>query len=1559
MPNTTKHTEWLSLLETSGPFLSVTTLERVFPQGLEAVTAHHRRQLREAYDEWSEAVECNDPQLPELHRAWIDLVLTMLLEYDADSLYTPATWQGTLPSITAPQQHLTFTPDLIIAAPQSREPRLFIKIAPPGTPLASANLNDSWPAPLHERLTLLCRTHDIRLGLITNGAEWQLVNAPTGSTSSTISWHARLWFLEPLTLKAFQSLLGVRRCFGPAGSTLEAMLEESLEHQEEVTDTLGEQVKRAVEVLVQSLDKADNDRGRELLREVKPTDLYEAGLTIMMRLVFILCAEERGLLLAGDPIYDHYYSLSTLRGQLAAEADRHGAELLDRRHDAWARLLALFRALYGGIAHETLRMPALGGSLFDPDRFPFLEGRPANTSWHDTPATPLPIDNRTVLLLLNALQLLEQPGGALLLSYRALDVEQIGHVYEGLLEHTVTRLSEVTLGLQGTRQARSPHLALTQLERARASGTDALIELVANASQRSLAAIRRALEQPVDETLLSQVIGLCGGDTDLVTRLTPFVNLLRSDAWGHPIIYHANSFMVTLGDDRRDTGTHYTPKSFTEKIVATTLEPLVYHGPAEGPPRDQWQLKTPAALLDLKICDPAMGSGAFLVQACRYLGERLVESWLRAEAAGARISVDGDVLSQLGDAEPLPDTLDDRLTTARRLISERCLYGVDINPLAVELAKLSLWLVTLAKGRPFGFLDHNLRSGDSLLGLTHLQQLIQLSMDVAPGSQTQLQLFGQTVAAAVEKAIALRLELRHITIRDIHDVAAQAAKETASRHTLQLVKTVADAFVGQVFALADSKRDLNEALAELTSYLNDAIAGDTAALNQLRNLAISHLSADLPLGEAARRPFHWALEFPEIFSATTQTDTTTPPANTLGFDAFIGNPPFLGGKRISSVYGTLYNSHLSEIHAGANRNTDLVAHFFRRAFNLLRDSGTMGFIAVNTIAEGDTRQGGLEWLAHNGASIYAAWPNEPWPGKAAVVTSRVHIRKGKWQGQCTLSSKPAPHISPFLSDREEWSPQQLKANANIAFQGSIVLGMGFVLTDEQAAVMLAEDERNREVIFPYLNGDDLNSHPEQKPSRWVINFWDWSEERAATYTAPYEWIKKHVYPERLEKSKSKSYRTIMSMWWQHWNVRPGLYKAIGRGNHFIGQEQQADISSIPESIKFPSHVFGLSRVSKYLAIAPLPPDIIWSDSMVVFCSDTMTSFSFLSSLIHEAWSRSYSSHLETRMRYTPTDVFETFPFPEATKDCEKVGSTFHNLRSQIMQADTIGLTKLYNRFHDPADNDPRLLELRELQCQLDHAVAAAYGWDDLPLDHDFHAVPYLPANDRIRYTISEPARIEVLHRLSLLNRQRYQEEVAQGLHGKQKASRKTAVKQPKKAGAAAGLNAEQQHDLFDELNAVKKRIKFASRNTYCGLLLREIIKQSHDRQAHIDEIISAWAILSEPTAIVNALKGRHDAKEWYSNYPDKITAADSLMGTLKNMIDRSEIRVTKNLTVELRDEINVPATITQDVKLALAAINTLHKHEPTEAIERRRSTFAMLEFIKTAKQGRYEYATTA
>lgn len=1325
MPRLSKHSEWLCFIDKTEPFLSVSILDKVFPQGLEAVETPRRQKFRAAYEEWREAVDQEDRLLSDLHREWVRLVLTELLEYDHESLIQAGDWPDEIPSVSSQEHAGTFTPDWIVRAPADEKPRLFIAILPPDTDLESVQRGDGWPVSLQERMTLLCRAHGVRVGLLTDGERWMLVNAPVGSTSSQASWYARLWFQESITLKAFQSLLGVRRCFGPTEDTLESLLDESLKHHEEITDTLGEQVRRAVEVLVQCLDKADEDRNRELLRDVKPAELYEAGLTVMMRLVFVLCAEERGLLLLGDSVYDRCYAVSTLRGQLSEEADRHGPEVLDRRHDAWARLLAVFRAVYGGIEHESLRMPALGGSLFDPDRFPFLEGRATGTRWRDTSAAPLPIDNRTVLLLLNSLQILEQSGGALLLSYRALDVEQIGHVYEGLLEHTVARVPCVTLGLQGSQKAKNPNVGLAELESALLSDEAALVKLFLDITGRSESAIRNSLSKPAADAVFGRVLGVCGGDTALAERIRPFTNLIRTDAWDDPIVYRDNSFMVTLGADRRETGTHYTPKSLTESIVTTTLEPVVYVGPADGKPRKEWTLKSSRQILDLKVCDPAMGSGAFLVQVCRYLGEKLVEAWLNEEAAGKAITVDGEALDQLGAKEPLPSQLDERLTIARRLVAERCLYGVDINPLAVELAKLSIWLVTLAKGRPFGFLDHNLRSGDSLLGIHRLEQLIRLRMNTESGQQYQFRMFGQNVEAVVNEAIEIRKRLRSTPLRDIKDVEAMARLDREARRKLESVELIADAMIGEALRCGGNARALDTALDALAIMAGDFLSGNDKMGEQIARQARDGLILNIRGTKIKRKPFHWAVDFPEIF------------AQRNGFDAIVGNPPYMGGQKISGHFGDSYRSYLIEhIASGRRGSADLCAYFVLRAWNLIGGASYIGVVATSSMAEGDTRAIALDHLlSKESATIFSAIQRQNWPGTASVTVTPLWITSNEWNGLFSLNNKHVSGINSLLTDNADSfeAPKKLKSNSGIAFIGSQIQGTGFILSNEQAEKLKTKNPKNKDVIFPYLRGEDFNKSPSLSPDCFVINFFDWPLKMeslhnlyfAENYPDCVSIVEEKVKPKRESKRGRNSIANRRAdKWWQYGAPAPTLYKTI----------------SGMKRVMF--HPF----TSKYIAFGFVDANIVFAAPHIVFARDSYDFFALLQSNIHEAWVRHFTSYSLSLARYTPSDCFETFPMPDSINNLSSIGYEYYIFRKSIMETNNEGLTSTYNRFNDLNENDALICKLRSLHVKMDEEVINAYGYDDVILDHGFHET-----RDGLRYTISPQVRLAIVRNLLMRN----------------------------------------------------------------------------------------------------------------------------------------------------------------------------------------------------------------
>ena len=1112
----------------------------------------------------------------------------------------------------------------------------------------------------------LCRARNVRLGLVINGERWMLVDAPVGGVTSFASWYARLWGQEPVTLQALVNLLGIRRFFVDDSERLTALLDESLKLQDEVTDALGEQVRRAVEVLVQALDRADVDRNRELLAGVEPPQLYEAALTVMMRIVFLLSAEERGLLLLDDESYQAFYAVSTLRMQLRAESE----EILERRQDAWSRLLAIFRAVYGGIEHEALKLPALGGSLFDPDRFPFLEGRAKGTSWKEHPAAPLPTDNRTVLLLLEAVQLFE----GRTLSYRALDIEQIGYVYEGLLERTVLRACEVTLDLNATKNAKAPWVTLDELESAAAEGETALQSLLRSRTGSSATRVKNDLAKKIDDAAADRLLIACHSDQSLRDRLSPYLHFLRVDRWGYPLIYPVGTFMVIAGADRRETGTHYTPKSLTETIVKQTMEPLVYVGPAEGKPRQDWILRRPSELLNLKICDPAMGSGAFLVQACRWLSERLVEAWEEAATEGRAITAEGEVVDDIGRLEPLRSHPEDRMLTARRLIAERCLYGVDMNPLAVELAKLSIWLITLAKGRPFGFLDHNLRCGDSLLGIHDIDQLLYL--DMTPGKGSSKKLFAAETDSAVERALELRAELRSRPIRDIRDVEFMTSLDDRARQELKTPQLIADAFLGEALTAGAVPNTI-----ALSIEAGKAIDNPEEHTATIYRRAQSGLRTALPAGRPPRRPFHWPLEFPEVFRR-----------ESAGFDAVVGNPPFITGKRISTHLTDAYQRYLKRNFESSKGAADLCVYFLRRGFQLIHEDAQVGMIATKSIAEGDSRLVGTEYLQGRGATIYWAIHEFSWPGKANVTVSMLALRKGIWTSKSLLNGNIVTEITSRLTTDIISTAHKLSRNKGLCSDGIKIQGDGFIISDQERLDLLAHDQRNSEVIRPYITGIDITQGIGSQPSAWIVQFGRMGAHAAATYEKAFALLEERVKPYR----ESLTGQIHEKDFWKFWDKREKFF----------------------QSVKSSRKILACPSTAKYLIMIFLDLSWIPSHSIKLFAFDDFSSFSIMQSSIHEVWARFQSGKLEQRLAYNLTKSFGAFPWPKTMpKHC--FAEEILKLRTQICLNEKLCLTDLYNTLHDSKCKEVAFREIRNLIEENDNAVLSAYGWSDLALDHDF------------------------------------------------------------------------------------------------------------------------------------------------------------------------------------------------------------------------------------------------
>lgn len=401
--------------------------------------------------------------------------------------------------------------------------------------------------------------------------------------------------------------------------------------------------------------------------DVDAHDVYRGAVSVMMRVVFLLFAEERGLLPTDNELYARAYSAGRLGAELEQRA-LEGSEVdLEHSCAAWHRLLALFGAVHAGVDHPRLHMPAHDGGLFDPEAY----------RWR-----PLSLDDRTVLHVLRTVQYVQVGKGRnaerRTLSFRSLDVEQIGYLYEGLLSFEGFRADEVTVGLIG--KEGHEEVALSSLEQAAVSVVDVPALAAALADQYkgwgigSATALGRKLAPLAGtdrEEARKKLLVATGGDYPLAERLLPFHGLLRTDL---PVVILPGALYVTESALRGNTGTHYTPRELAEEMVLHALEPLVFApGPLQTADRAQWAPVSSEQILALKVADIAMGSAAFLVAAARYLGARLLDAWVRegdprvADYAAA-------------SAERGPDADDDPvMIEARRQVIEHCLYGVDIN----------------------------------------------------------------------------------------------------------------------------------------------------------------------------------------------------------------------------------------------------------------------------------------------------------------------------------------------------------------------------------------------------------------------------------------------------------------------------------------------------------------------------------------------------------------------------------------------------------------------------------------------------------------------------------------------------------------------------------------------------------------------------------------------------------------------------------------------------------------------------------------------------------------
>ena len=991
------HRNWLQLVTTDGPFLAVPPLKRVWPQGMTSIRQRpngsalmtelrdHKTAFEQTWDEWFRSLAKDDPQLREscLNRyriqrdEWVEFVLRDMLDWN--QTYVPlaaSSTDATIYRVMPPNETVRVEPTGMMRL-ADRVGALILTVDPVEGDLTDTP-SDGWSANALDRMENMLRTEDstCSIGVVTDGRWWAIVSAPKNGSAAWGQFDSQMWVDTPAVRDAFATLLDIRRLLtGVEENRLPALFAESVTAAEEVTDALGSQVRQAVELVIAAFSEASARAREDGQPDPLPEngeEIYEATVMMMMRVVFLLFAQERGLL-PQSQLFENGYGLAGMLDQLDARARAEGEESMDGTSMVWHRLLATSQALYYGASFEDMRLPAYGGSVFDPERHPFL------TACNERDELALSVPDRVMYHVLRAVQIAKVNGEARHISFRDIDVEQIGYIYEGLLGYTCHRSVSIVLGLNG-KAGMEPEMPLATLEQlaepleasdARGSKRAATIAAwVKNNATASKAPTTNAMakmiagDEPEDgERALLAITH----DTALQDRLRPWLALIRRDLRGKPVVFLEGDLYVTETPSRKNAGAHYTPKTLAEDVVRYALEPLVYKpGPYQTNDRDQWKPISSDDLLELHVADIACGSGAFLVAAGRYLADRLVEAWHREGT--------------------MPDGSSEQVhNRAMRQVVAKCLYGADINEMAVEMCKLSLWLVSLDPHLPFSFVDNKIFHGNSLLGVTSLAQIKTMRIDAKQRDQGQLFAVNELdqtaedvdVDGILRKVRRLRDQLSDEINNDDPQRSANAKRRQmrAITDSLAQVRLIADGVIAAGLQVGGKPgKQLDEAYDNLAVAAGRAIpAHGEADDTMLRSIIRRGFTPSVPTDYEQWQCLHWPLEIPEVMENG-------------GFDAIIGNPPFLGSQKLRGAMGNNMRDWLIYVIAnGTTGIADLCAYFYLRAFNLLRKNGTFGLLATNTIAQGDTREVSLDQMAERGFTITRAIQSKSWTVSSANV----------------------------------------------------------------------------------------------------------------------------------------------------------------------------------------------------------------------------------------------------------------------------------------------------------------------------------------------------------------------------------------------------------------------------------------------------------------------------------------------------------------------------------------------------------------------------------------------
>ncbi|MCF7805826.1 MAG: Eco57I restriction-modification methylase domain-containing protein [Candidatus Marinimicrobia bacterium] len=715
----------------------------------------------------------------------------------------------------------------------------------------------------------------VEWGILTNGAVWRLYSTRARSRVDTYFEVNLQTILEEEDREAFKFFYHFFRAASfvespETGDTfIERVFTGSIQYGSELQNRLKELIFDEIFLhLAEGFIEFQQKNGtKDINSPENLDDIYEGTLRLLYRLLFILYAEARDLLPVQERGYQKYSMMHLKRR--AWKAVREGETLSRVGHDYWNDLQSLFRII--DLGDSDLNVPRYNGGLF-------RQNHPQNAFFIDHS-----VPDKYLVPALHLLTMDEDPetGEKRFIDYKTLDVEQLGSIYEGLLEF---------------------HLRIAD-------------EPLAVTKEKG-----REVYKPVDEV-------------DKPLR----------------IIEQGEPYLENDKGERKATGSYYTPEYIVQYIVENTVGPVLEDRAAKfaelmeeikekssgnrKQPVKQLEQEAINTFLGIKICDPAMGSGHFLVRTTDYLAEHIIvelDKYPDNPVIRRLESIRQDIIETLEEQDI---SIDERVlkdtNLLKRMVMKRCIYGVDLNPMATELAKLSLWLDSFTVGAPLSFLDHHLKVGNSLIGTT----VHEVEEALEPEEGVTEDLFGSPFRGLLQAANLMR-DVSALTDATFSEVEQSISKYDAFEQAIQPYKTILDLWVSRHFG--------NDGVKQVMEVHGQDVL-DALKQGSRENLHTSE-NESLQLTEALSGEhhfFHWELEFPEVFINLERSDWKENP----GFDAVVGNPPYSFGRDWGQ---TGIKNYFNAVYKCSKYQIDLYQLFTEQGIRINKSGGYFSHIVPDT-----------------------------------------------------------------------------------------------------------------------------------------------------------------------------------------------------------------------------------------------------------------------------------------------------------------------------------------------------------------------------------------------------------------------------------------------------------------------------------------------------------------------------------------------------------------------------------------------------------------------------------